>query len=146
MGGVDHNDHLRQYYHIRLKCRKYYKYLYRMLFDITISNTYILSSTSTSLSTVTRSTKDFRSSLAKELLQGYCSRKTKGRHPVIPRKQFQSDHFPLKGDGKQHPCHLVSGRTQHGCAGNVICISATEDILTQIVSCYTIKNIVRYVR
>lgn len=58
MGGVDTNDQLGQYYHIRLKCRKYYKYLYWMLFDITISNTYILSSTSPSLSTVTRSTKD----------------------------------------------------------------------------------------
>ena len=111
MGGVDRNDQLRQYYHIRLKCRKYYKYLYWMLFDITISNAYILSSTSVSLSSITRSTKDFRSSLAKELLQGYCSRKTKGRHLVIPRKRFQSNHFPLKGDGKQHPCNFCK---KHG--------------------------------
>ena len=49
MGGVDRNDLLRQYYHIRLKCRKYYKYLYWMLVDITISNTFILSATSESV-------------------------------------------------------------------------------------------------
>ena len=28
MGGVDHNDQLRSYYHVRLKCRKYYKYIF----------------------------------------------------------------------------------------------------------------------
>ena len=28
MGGIDHNDQLRQYYHVRQKCRKYYKYIF----------------------------------------------------------------------------------------------------------------------
>jgi len=28
MGGVDRNDQLRGYYHVRLKCRKYYKYIF----------------------------------------------------------------------------------------------------------------------
>ena len=28
MGGVDYNDQLRGYYHVRLKCRKYYKYIF----------------------------------------------------------------------------------------------------------------------
>uniref|UniRef100_A0A1X7V7F8 PiggyBac transposable element-derived protein domain-containing protein n=1 Tax=Amphimedon queenslandica TaxID=400682 RepID=A0A1X7V7F8_AMPQE len=78
MGGVDRNNQLRQYYQIHLKCRKYYKYLYWMLFDITISNTFILSATSESLSSITRSTKDFQSSLAKELLQGYVPGRQKG--------------------------------------------------------------------
>ena len=27
MGGVDRNDQLRQYYHVRLKCRKFYRYI-----------------------------------------------------------------------------------------------------------------------
>ena len=27
MGGVDNNDQLRGYYHVRLKCRKFYKYV-----------------------------------------------------------------------------------------------------------------------
>jgi hypothetical protein len=32
MGGVDYNDQLRGYYHVRLKCRKYYKYIFWFLF------------------------------------------------------------------------------------------------------------------
>ena len=31
MGGVDQNDQLRGYYHVRLKCRKYYKYIFWFL-------------------------------------------------------------------------------------------------------------------
>ena len=28
MGGVDRNDQLRQYYHVRLKCRKFYRFIF----------------------------------------------------------------------------------------------------------------------
>ena len=41
MGGVDHNDQLRQYYGIRIKGRKYYKYLWWFLFDVAVTNAYI---------------------------------------------------------------------------------------------------------
>ena len=36
MGGVDHNDQLRGYYHVRLKCRKFYKYIFWSVFDVAI--------------------------------------------------------------------------------------------------------------
>ena len=104
MGGVDHNDQLRQYYHVRLKCRKYYKYIFWFLFDVTVSNAFIISKTNPEMAAVTRSVKAFRTHLAKEMLSGYCSRKRKGRKPSIPRKPFSTEHFPVKGDGKQHPC------------------------------------------
>ena len=42
MGGVDHSDQLRGYYHVRLKCRKHYKYIFWFLFDLVITNSYIL--------------------------------------------------------------------------------------------------------
>ena len=42
MGGVDHNDQLRGYYHVRLKCRKYYKYIFWSMFDLAVTNAYIL--------------------------------------------------------------------------------------------------------
>ena len=41
MGGVDQNDQLRGYYHVRLKCRKYYKYIFWFLFDVAVINSYI---------------------------------------------------------------------------------------------------------
>ena len=41
MGGVDHND---QRYHVRLKNMKCYKYIFWFLFDVSITNAFILSS------------------------------------------------------------------------------------------------------
>ena len=104
MGGVDHNDQLRRYYRIRLKCRKYYKYIFWFLFDVTVSNAFIISKTNPEMAAITRSVKAFRTHLAKETLSGYCSRKRKGWKPSIPGKPFSTEHFPVKGDGKQHPC------------------------------------------
>ena len=42
MGGVDRGDQLRQYYHLHLKSRKFYKYIFWFLVDVSITNTYIL--------------------------------------------------------------------------------------------------------
>ena len=41
MGGVD-NDQLTGYYHVRLKCRKYCKYIFWFLFDLMVTNSFIL--------------------------------------------------------------------------------------------------------
>ena len=42
MGGVDNNDQLRGY-QIRLKCRKFYKYVFWFLFDVAVINSFIAS-------------------------------------------------------------------------------------------------------
>ena len=42
MGGVDKNDQLRQYYHVHLKSRKFYRYIFWFLFEVCMTNTYIL--------------------------------------------------------------------------------------------------------
>ena len=42
MGGFDSNDQLRQYYYVRLKSHKFYKYIFWFLFKVTLANTYIL--------------------------------------------------------------------------------------------------------
>ena len=36
MGGVDNNDQLRGYYHVRLKCRNFYKYIFWFLLEVAI--------------------------------------------------------------------------------------------------------------
>ena len=104
MGSVDHNDQFCQYYHVQLKCSKYYKYIFWFLFDVTVSNSFIILKTNPEMAAITRLVKAFRTYLAMEMLSGYCSRKRKGRKPSIPRRPFSTDHFPIKGDGKQHPC------------------------------------------
>ena len=87
MGGVNINDQLRSYYHLRLKGRKYYKYIFWFLVNVTITNTYILCKHHTQLNIT--STKDFRVELAKSLIGSYYSRKRPGRPSVL--LQYQSD-------------------------------------------------------
>ena len=40
MGGVDHNDQLRQYYHVQTKGKKYYKYIFWFLFEIVLATAF----------------------------------------------------------------------------------------------------------
>ena len=80
MGGVDHNDQLQQYYNVRLKGRKYYKYIWWFLFDVAITNAYIPGKNYTDLSIP--SLKSFRLDLAKGLIGEYTSRKRAGHPPI----------------------------------------------------------------
>ena len=78
MGGVDRNDQLRGYYQVRLKCRKYYNYIFWCLFDVAITNMFLLCRDYSNLPY--NSTKEFRIDLAKDLIGNYNSRKRLG-HP-----------------------------------------------------------------
>ena len=101
MGGVDRNDQLWQYYHIKLKCRKYYKYIFWFLMDVGITNCFILAKEYTDLSL--KHVKDFHLQLAKELIGDFNGRKRCGRKSLSqPAKKFITSHFPLNIDGKQH--------------------------------------------
>ena len=105
MGGVDRNDQLRMYYHVRMKCWKFYKYIFRFLFDVAVTNAYILCRHFTDLRI--KHIKDFRVELAIALIGDYCSRKRSGRpakHPVS--KRFCQAHFPKRGAEKAHRCHF----------------------------------------
>ena len=70
MGGVDHGDKLRGYYQYHLKCRKFYKYIAYFLFEVSVTNSFILfvmkNETKICL-------KTFREKLALELIGDYCS-------------------------------------------------------------------------
>ena len=54
MGGVDRNDQLRQYYAIWMKGRKYYKYIWWFLFDVAVTNAYILCKNHTNLTSISK--------------------------------------------------------------------------------------------
>ena len=104
MGGVDKGDQLRGYYHVRLKCRKYYKYIFWFLFDLIVTNSFILSRDYTDLPF--KSVKEFRIALAKELIGEYMSRKRPGRLSNTPApRRFCQAHFPVRGAEKAHRCH-----------------------------------------
>ena len=99
MGGVDLNDQLRGYYHVRLKGRKFYKYIFWFLFDVAITNSYILCKHHSNLTT--RSLKQFRMELAQALLGDYNGRKRRGRpSAAAPPQRICTTHFPTKHDKK----------------------------------------------
>ena len=82
MSGVDKGDQLRQYYCVRTKCKKYYKYI---LFDIAITNSFILSLfTPTTMPRTQQRLKAFRLQLADQLVGSYSSRKRLGRPRSMP--------------------------------------------------------------
>ena len=103
MGGVDRNDQLRQYYSVRLKGRKCYKYLWWFLFDVAITNAYVLCKNHTDLSVP--SLKEFRMTLAKGLINTYSSRKRAGRQSECAvTRRFCEAHFPRRVDTR-HRCY-----------------------------------------
>ena len=95
MRGVDHNDQIRQYYTVRTKCKKYYKYIFWFLFELVSTNTYILMREyGPSMSQMT--VKDYRLKLSNELIGTYNSRKRPGRIPTLIPSKRTSQHFPTK--------------------------------------------------
>ena len=64
---------MRGYYSCWTRCRKFYKYIFHFLLDVSITNAFILQKHK-----LFQHVKDFRLQLAKELID-YCSRKRPGR-------------------------------------------------------------------
>ena len=103
MGAVDTGDQLRGYYRCRTKFRKFYMYIFSFLFDVVVTNSYILYKHHSPNPTL-KTMKDFRLQLARELIVGYCSRKLAGRKSQQVRT-LPLLHFPLKAeDGKRGKC------------------------------------------
>ena len=93
MGGVDNGDQLRGYYECRKRSRKFYKYVYHFLFDVTITNSFILLRHFGR--SVRMSLKEFRLKLASQLIGDYCSRCRPCRRPSAIRS-LPLRHFPIK--------------------------------------------------
>lgn len=96
MGGVDLGDQHRGYYHVRMKSRKFYKYIASFLFDVSITNSFILYKTTHPSSKM--KSLQFREALAMELIGTYCSRKRAGRG-IQSVRQFPLLHFPSRIPG-----------------------------------------------
>ena len=94
MGGVDRGDQLRGYYSCRARSRKFYRYIFFFLFDVAITNSYILYKHYCPTATH-KNIKDFRTHLAKQLIGDYCSRLRSGRTPA-PLRPLPLRHFPTR--------------------------------------------------
>ena len=95
MAAVDKGDQSRGYYHCRIKSRKFLKYIYiyYFLFDVTVTNTFILYQGWSGATEI--SIKQLRIQLAKELIGGYCSRYRAGYNGSLI-KPLPFSHFLMK--------------------------------------------------
>ena len=93
MGGVDKNDQLRQYYHVRLKSRKFYRYIFWFLFEVAFANAHILHTNYSGAAK--KPLKEFRLQVARGLIGDYNSRRRAGR-ATLPPTVLQLRHFPVK--------------------------------------------------
>ena len=110
MGGVDRNDQLRQYYHVRMKCHKFYRYIFWFLFESAVTNAYILH---THYSPVARQPlKEFRLELAKCLIGEYHTKKRHNRH-AAPPTTLSIRHFPMKKHSGTTNTATPRGRCWH---------------------------------
>ena len=111
MAGVDLGDQLRGYYRLRLKGTKYYRYIFLFTLDSTITNAYILHTHYTHTRKLTL--KDFRLTLAEEMIGEYQGRLRLGRPrlsapPQRPAVSQMPSHFPQKSTHKRR-CAFCSG-------------------------------------
>ena len=146
MAGVDHGDQLRWYYQLRLKCMKYYKYIFWFIVDVSITNAYILHSRFCVPADPTAENlrlKQFRLHLAQSLIGDYYSRQKTGRPcnismPLPQPVTHSPSHFPLKPSQKRQcaycnysrhpPCGRESRWYCGDCEGNpTLCLTGMTD-------------------
>ena len=136
MGGVDLGDQLRGYYHMRMKCRKFYQYVAKFVLDVAITNAFILYKNAHPTTKVNVLT--FRHVLSEELIGDYCSKRRPGRSSNLIRT-MPLQHHPFRiqnpnGGFKRGRCalHMESRKRKdtqwfcHDC-GVWLCHPGTED-------------------
>ena len=90
-----------------MKCQECYKYIFWFLFDVAITNAFILSKENSPLEIWI--VKSFRVKLAKQLIGDYNGRKRTGRASITATaKRFCQSHFPTRGSDQVHCCHYCS--------------------------------------
>ena len=89
-------DQLRGYYNCKVKSRKFYKYIFYFLFDVSITNAFILYKNFCSSPTF-NTIKKFRLQLVSELIGEYTTRRRAGPGGGVIRP-LPLQHFPLKVD------------------------------------------------
>jgi len=107
MGGVDKGDQLRQYYYVRVKSRKSYKYIFWFLFEVCVQNAFVFCKHYMQPCIHTKTYLRFRQELARQLIGNYCSRKRKciSRATIHHDLVCSSQHYPVSlGADKRGLC------------------------------------------
>lgn len=112
MGGVDLADQLRQYYPVGRSSKKWYRYIFWFLIDLSICNAFILYNTyrlGHGQAKVKQLT--FRTNLARQLIAGYSSTSSLGhsaKRLKIEKLSFSASnankHFSVRIEGRKKVC------------------------------------------
>ena len=101
MSGVDRGNQLQQYWSVHTKSHKMYKYIFQFIFDVTITNAYVLYQFIPQMDRKALPLKEFQTKIARKLIGNYNSRKQVGRPRQMPLPRISAgiqtlSHFPRK--------------------------------------------------
>ena len=113
MGGVDSSDQMRSYYPLGRKSHRWYKYIFWFLVDLAIGNAFVLwKKCFPPQGNRARGALSFRQALAKQLIGGYCGRKSETKKRLSYKKNDPRDirddtkfgHFVCRIDRRKKEC------------------------------------------
>ncbi|XP_048577203.1 piggyBac transposable element-derived protein 4-like [Nematostella vectensis] len=110
MGGVDRADQLRSFYSSGWQSRKWYKYVFWFLFNLAVTNAFVLEGFKRQLQgKAKRTVIVFKTELAQSLIAKFNSRK-RPRVPAPPTPQNipASAHVATHVEGRKRACVLCS--------------------------------------
>ena len=106
MGGVDRADQLWSFYFAGYSSRKWYRYIFWFLFNLSVCNSFILESIyRTNQGERKRTMINFRLDLAKKLIDGFTQRKRKRRsHEALTQPVAREEHISVHVQGRKRKC------------------------------------------
>ena len=106
MGGIDRADQLCSFYFAGYSSRKWYRYIFWFLFNLSVCNGFILESTyRADQGKHKRPMISFRLDLAKHLIDGFSQRKRKRRSQETPHHPVaREEHVSVHVDGRKRKC------------------------------------------
>ena len=106
MGGVDRADQLRSFYFAGYSSRKWYRYIFWFLFNLSVCNSFILESIyRTNQGERKRPMINFRLDLAKRLIKGFSQRKRKRRsQEALNQPVAREEHISVHVQGRKRKC------------------------------------------
>lgn len=109
MGGVDRSDQLRSYYSACRPSKKWYKYLFWFVFDLSVVNSFIIFKGN--VQRERRTLVNFRFALAKQLIAGFSSRAENRKRSmkaaaleVTTTSENSTGHFVIRREGRKRYC------------------------------------------
>ena len=106
MGGVDRADQLQSFYFAGYSSRKWYRYIFWFLFNLSVCNSFILESIyRTNQGERKRPMINFRLDLAKRLINGFSQRKRKRRsQEALNQPVAREEHISVHVQGRKRKC------------------------------------------